>query len=92
VAIGTIRLIAEHGYVQTGYMDRVATRMPTPEEAQTLRLGAGTPVLIKTRVACTADRVVRLTVEVMAADSNTIEYEIGDVGPIRGPDDEPEQP
>lgn len=89
VAQGTIRLMDERGHTQTGYMDRVTTRMATPEEAAILRIGAGTPVLIKTRVACTAERVVRLTVEVSAGDSNAIEYEIGDIAAIRGPE-EPE--
>jgi GntR family transcriptional regulator len=85
---GTIRLIADRGHVQTGYMDRVVARMATPEEAAILRIGAGTPVLIKTRVACTAERVTRLTVEVMAGDRNAVEYEIGEIGAIRGPEDE----
>ncbi|MET7395647.1 GntR family transcriptional regulator [Dactylosporangium sp. NPDC005572] len=84
IKIGTTRLLAERGIVQTGYLDTVRARMATPEEAGLLRLGAGTPVLVKTRVACTADRVVRLTVETMAGDGNAIEYEIGGVEPITG--------
>lgn len=87
IPIGTIRLMAERGHVQTGYMDSVSTRMATPDEAAILRVGAGTPVLIKTRVACTATHVVRLTVEVLAGDRNAIEYEIGDLSAIRGGED-----
>lgn len=84
---GTIKLMADRGHVQTGYMDWVSTRMATPEESAILKLGAGTPVLIKTRVACTASRAVRLTVEVLAGDRNAVEYEIGDLSAIRGGED-----
>src|SRR5829696_2470999 len=42
---GTVRAMAEHGHVEVGYRDELTTRMPTPEEAQTLDLAAGVPVL-----------------------------------------------
>jgi hypothetical protein len=33
---GTVRAMAEHGHIEVGYRDELTTRMPTPEEAQTL--------------------------------------------------------
>jgi GntR family transcriptional regulator len=42
---GTVRAMAEQGHVEVGYRDELTTRMPTPEEARTLDLGAGVPVL-----------------------------------------------
>jgi GntR family transcriptional regulator len=81
---GTTRLLAERGFAQTGYLDTLGARMATPEEAALLRLGAGTPVLVKTRIACTTERVVRLTIEIMAGDGNQVEYEIGELGAILG--------
>jgi GntR family transcriptional regulator len=84
IAQGTTRLLAERGYRQTGYLDTTSARMATPDEAAVLGIGSGTPVLIKTRVACTAERVVRLTIEIMRGDANAVEHEIGDVRAIRG--------
>lgn len=83
MAGGTTKMLADRGYVQTGYLDTLSTRMATPEEAGILHIGVGTPVLIKTRLASTADRIVRLTNEVSAGDTNEVEYEVGDIAAIR---------
>lgn len=88
IPIGTTRLLAERGVVQVGYLDTVTARMPTPEEVTLLELVPGTPVLVKIRTGCTAERIVRVTVEVMVGDANAVEYEVGQVGPIREGDDE----
>ena len=89
IPIGTTILLAERGHVQVGYLDHNSARMPTPDEADLLQIGPGTPVLVKVRTACTTDRVVRVTVEVMVGDTNRVEYEIGDVAAIRhGEDDQ----
>ncbi len=85
---GTTILLAERGYVQVGYLDHNSARMPTPEEADILQIGPGTPVLVKVRTACTTSQVVRVTIEVMIGDTNRVEYEIGDVAVIRRAEDE----
>lgn len=81
---GTTALLAERGHVQVGYLDHNSARMPTLEEAGLLQIGPGTPVLLKARTGATRDRVVRVTVEVMVGDTNTVEYEIGNVQAVRG--------
>ncbi|THA25024.1 GntR family transcriptional regulator [Streptomyces sp. RKND-216] len=43
---GTTRHLAERGTEQLGYLDEISTRMPTPEEARALEVGAGVPVLL----------------------------------------------
>ena len=83
IAPGTTLLLAERGYVQVGYLDHVVARMPSPDEAEMLDLGAGTPVLVTYRVACTQTQILRVTVEIMVGDRNRREYEIGDVSPIK---------
>lgn len=83
IAEGTTRLLEERGYVQVGYLDTVASRMPTPAEIELLDLPPATSVLEKVRSACTSEQVVRVTTEIMAGDSNAVEYEIGDVSVIR---------
>lgn len=80
---GTTLLLAERGFVQVGYLDDDISRMPSPDEAELLDLGAGTPVLVSYRVACTAEAIVRVTVETMVGDRNRRRYEIGDVSVIR---------
>ena len=80
---GTTILLAGRGHEQVGYLDHNSARMPTPEEAELLAVGPGTPVLVKISTACTTRRVVRVTVEVMIGDTNRVEYEIGDVTVIR---------
>jgi GntR family transcriptional regulator len=62
-----------------GYRDQITTRMPTPEEAQTLDLGAGVPVLAYVRTCYAKDRPVRLTETILAGDRNRLVYELGDL-------------
>jgi GntR family transcriptional regulator len=69
--------MAEHGHVEVGHRDEITTRMPTPEEARTLDLGTGVPVLVYVRTAYTKDRPVRLSETVFAGDRNRLVYELG---------------
>src|SRR5829696_7901770 len=46
---GTIAQLASLGVVTTAVEESVRSRMPTPEEAATLRLATGVPVLVVTR-------------------------------------------
>ena len=74
-------LIAHGGYghVEVGYRDELTTRMPTPDEARTLDLGAGVPVLAYARTCYAKDRPVRLTETIFAGDRNRLVYELGDL-------------
>ncbi len=74
---GTVRVMAEHGYVEVGYVDEITARMPTPDEARTLDLGTGVPVLVYVRTAHTKDRPVRLTETIFPGDRNRLVYELG---------------
>jgi GntR family transcriptional regulator len=79
---GTVRAMAEHGHVEVGYRDELTTRMPTPEEAQTLDLAAGVPVLTYVRTAYSKERPVRLTETIFAGDRNRLVYELGDLNAL----------
>lgn len=77
---GTIRVLAEHGHAEIGYIDEITPRMPPrDEEARLLQLGPGVPVLDQIRTAYTADRPVRLTWNTWAGHSIHLVYEIGDL-------------
>lgn len=76
VTQGVIALMAERGIEQTHYEDRLRWRPPTPEEAQTLRLGPGVSVLIQARIGFAGDEVVRITRQVWPGDTIEIIYEL----------------
>ncbi|MEU0720106.1 GntR family transcriptional regulator [Streptomyces lavendulocolor] len=79
IAEGTTRYLASLGIEQIGYFDELATRMPTPEEARLLEVGAGVPVLLWTRTGYSKDRPIRCTVTTFRGDLNRMNYEIGDL-------------
>ncbi|MER7968679.1 GntR family transcriptional regulator [Streptomyces sp. NPDC096080] len=79
IAEGTTRYLADRGTEQIGYRDEIATRMPTPEEARLLEIGAGVPVLLWTRTGYSSDRPIRCTITTMRGDLNRMNYEIGDL-------------
>ncbi|MGW1157640.1 GntR family transcriptional regulator [Streptomyces sp. NPDC002519] len=78
IAEGTTRYLADRGIEQVGYFDEIATRMPTPEEARLLHIGAGVPVLLWTRTGYSEQKPIRCTVTTFRGDLNRMNYEIGD--------------
>jgi GntR family transcriptional regulator len=79
IAEGTTRYLAERGIQQGGYFDEIATRMPTPDEARLLEIGAGVPVLLWTRTGYSKDKPIRCTITTFRGDLNRMNYEIGDL-------------
>jgi GntR family transcriptional regulator len=79
IAEGTTRYLRAHGIEQIGYFDEIATRMPTPDEARLLEVGAGVPVLLWTRTGYSAERPIRCTITTFRGDLNRMNYEIGDL-------------
>ncbi|MEU1915595.1 GntR family transcriptional regulator [Streptomyces massasporeus] len=77
---GTTRYLAASGIEQIGYFDEISTRMPTPDEARLLEIGAGVPVLLWTRTGYSPDRPIRCTITTFRGDLNRMNYEIGDIG------------
>ncbi|MBK3626998.1 GntR family transcriptional regulator [Streptomyces sp. MBT49] len=79
IAEGTTRYLASLGIKQVGYFDEISTRMPTPEEARLLEIGAGVPVMLWTRTGYSEDRPIRSTTTTFRGDLNRMNYEIGDL-------------
>jgi GntR family transcriptional regulator len=70
-------ILKEAGYEQTYDVDEIITRMPTPEEARRLGIGAGVPVAELTRTAYTAQgKPVRVMVAVVPGDVLVLRYKI----------------
>lgn len=69
--------LEEAGHMLKRYSEDVRSRMPTPDEVQTLRLGPGVPVFTLLRRAFdTTGRVVEACDTVMAADRFVLGYEL----------------
>ncbi|WP_151773675.1 GntR family transcriptional regulator [Streptomyces abyssomicinicus] len=79
IAEGTTRYLSSLGIEQVGYADEILTRMPTPEEARLLEIGAGVPVLIWTRTGYSGEQPIRYTITTFRGDLNRMNYEIGDL-------------
>ena len=74
---GANKVLDELGHAQVRYLDRIMARMPTPDEIDALRIGAGIPVQEHTRTGYDGDeRSVRVAVTVLPADRHVIQYEL----------------
>jgi DNA-binding GntR family transcriptional regulator len=70
-------ILKEAGYEQVYDADEIITRMPTPDEARRLGIGAGVPVAQLTRTAYTAeDKPVRVMVAIVPGDLLILRYVI----------------
>ncbi len=68
-------ILKEAGYEQVYDVDEIITRMPTPDEARRLEIGAGIPVVEHTRTAYTAaDKAVRVMVSIIPGNVLTLRY------------------
>ncbi|MYX11401.1 UTRA domain-containing protein [Streptomyces sp. SID8375] len=72
---GTYARLAELGAAPARFREEVRSRMPAPEEADRLRLPAGTPVLLISRTAMTADgRTVEANEMILDSSAYVLEY------------------
>jgi GntR family transcriptional regulator len=74
---GGNRVLAELGHEVIRRRDEIRTRMPTPEEAQALRIAGGVPVLFTLRTGYdAADKPVALYWGVWPGDRHVLDYEV----------------
>lgn len=74
---GIYARLEERGHRLDRFIEDVSARMPTPDETQSLRLGAGVPVFRVVRTAYAAGgRAVEVCDTVMAADRYVLSYEL----------------
>jgi GntR family transcriptional regulator len=58
---GSMKMLAELGYEQLGFVDEIGARMPNNRELDFFQLPTGMPVIVVNRTAYTATRPIRLT-------------------------------
>ncbi|WP_042403179.1 GntR family transcriptional regulator [Streptacidiphilus carbonis] len=76
ISRGANEVLAELGYRQVRALDELYVRMPTPDEARRLELGAGTPVAYHICTGYTENgQPVRVAVTVLPGDRHVITYE-----------------
>jgi GntR family transcriptional regulator len=58
---GSMKMLAELGHEQLGFVDEIGARMPNNRELDFFQLATGMPVIVVNRTAYTAARPIRLT-------------------------------
>lgn len=76
---GSIKLLADLGYPQAGFVDEIGARMPSTREFSFFGLSTGTPVVVVNRTAYTQDRPIRMTRYVYRADRVRLTHEVGSI-------------
>ena len=76
IARGANEVLAEKGFLQAQALDELHIRMPTPNEAQRLNLGPGTPVAYQIVTGYAEDgRPIRVVLNVLPGDRHVIAFE-----------------
>jgi GntR family transcriptional regulator len=78
---GSIKLLADLGYPQMGFVDEIGSRMPNSREFAFFGVSTGTPVLVVNRTAYSKDRPVRLTRYTYRGDRVRLTHEVGSIPP-----------
>jgi GntR family transcriptional regulator len=65
---GSIRMLADLGHPQRGFVDEIGARMPEAREFDFFQLPSGTPVVVVNRVSYAEDRPIRLTSYIYRGD------------------------
>lgn len=65
---GSIRMLADLGHPQQGFVDEIGSRMPDGREFAFFHLASGTPVVVVNRTSYSADRPIRLTSYIYRGD------------------------
>ena len=79
IRAGSIKLLADLGYSQVGFVDEIGARMPTGREFAFFGLSTGTPVVVVNRTAYAEDRPIRMTRYVYRADRVRLTHEVGSI-------------
>jgi GntR family transcriptional regulator len=77
IAYGSIRLLAEMGFPQVGFVDEIGARMPNAKEFAFFGLSTGTPVIVVNRTAYSQDRPIRMTRYTYRGDRVRLTHEVG---------------
>ena len=74
---GSVKLLAELGHEQAGFVDEIGARMPDAIELAFFELPAGMPVLMVNRTSYSAERPIRLTRYIYRGDRVRLAHVVG---------------
>jgi GntR family transcriptional regulator len=74
---GSIRMLAELGHQQAGFVDEISSRMPDSREQDFFGLSTGVPVIVVNRTSYSTERPIRLTRYVYRADRVRLAHVVG---------------
>jgi GntR family transcriptional regulator len=76
---GSIKLLAELGHQQAGFVDEIGARMPDAAELTFFELSTGVPVIVVNRTSYSADRPIRLTRYIYRGDRVRLAHVVGSI-------------
>jgi GntR family transcriptional regulator len=76
---GSIKLLAELGHQQAGFVDEIGARMPDAAELAFFELSTGVPVIVVNRTSYSADRPIRLTRYIYRGDRVRLAHVVGSI-------------
>ncbi|MGO8885975.1 MAG: GntR family transcriptional regulator [Streptosporangiaceae bacterium] len=74
---GSIKVLADLGHPQVGFVDEIRARMPDAREYDFFRLSSGTPVIVVNRTTYSEDRPIQLTRYIYRGDRVRLAHEVG---------------
>jgi GntR family transcriptional regulator len=78
---GSVKLLAELGHQQAGFVDEIGSRMPDAIELAFFELSAGSPVIVVNRTSYSAERPIRLTRYIYRGDRVRLAHVVGSIPP-----------
>ncbi|MGH3275304.1 MAG: GntR family transcriptional regulator [Streptosporangiaceae bacterium] len=76
---GSVKLLAELGHEQAGFVDEIGARMPDAPELSFFELSTGVPVIVVNRTSYSTQRPVRLTRYIYRGDRVRLAHVVGTI-------------
>jgi len=78
---GSMKMLAELGYEQAGFVDEIGSRMPDTRELNFFGLSTGVPVIVVNRASYSTARPIRLTRYIYRGDRVRLAHVVGSIPP-----------
>jgi GntR family transcriptional regulator len=78
---GSMKMLAELGFEQAGFVDEIGSRMPDTRELNFFGLSTGVPVIVVNRASYSTERPIRLTRYIYRGDRVRLAHVVGSIPP-----------
>jgi GntR family transcriptional regulator len=76
---GSMKMLAELGHEQAGFVDQISSRMPDTRELTFFGLSTGVPVIVVNRTSYSSERPIRLTRYIYRGDRVRLAHVVGSI-------------